>query len=101
MCEIIINHSRTIHSQDICFDHNSVVTTFRLTLKRLKQSQKSQSIDIEKLKNTKTREKVKTRINNELEVACNTEIASESINNQCKYKKYDSGNKQVGNQAIT
>ena len=75
-----IKSAKTYPGADIASDHNPVVATFRLTLKRIKQTHKDNKMNILKLKNQEIRNRVKEQINTEVPIAQRKNQDEENVN---------------------
>ena len=75
-----IKSAKTYPGADIASDHNPVVATFTLTLKRIKQTHKDNKMNILKLKNQKIRNRVKEQINTGVSIAQRKNQDEENVN---------------------
>ncbi|XP_030757298.1 craniofacial development protein 2-like [Sitophilus oryzae] len=89
--------AKTHPGAEIASDYNPVVATFKLTLKRIKQSKKSSKMDVTRLRNSETRSRVEKRLTEELQTSQSRDKGDINIEwEKIKDTILEIGNKELG-----
>ncbi|XP_030746013.1 craniofacial development protein 2-like [Sitophilus oryzae] len=88
--------AKTYPGADMASDHNPVVATFKLTLKRIRQSKKSTKMDFTRLRNSETRSRVEKRLTEELQTSHSRDKGDINIEwEKIKDTIFEIGNKEL------